>query len=638
LWQTQDFHEGLDVILAAAIDMVAADKGNMQLLDTERGVLHIAIHRGFEQPFLEYFREVSSRDDSACGRALRGNSQIVIEDVETDEGFGSMRPIARAAGYRAVISTPMFGRAGKPLGMISTHFRDPRRPGEQELRRLELYARRAADFIERWRIEEALRTSDEQLRKLNESLERQVAERTQALQEREARLRRMMENAHVGIAFGDSQGHINQANRTMMELVGWSEEDLHAGRINCRAICRPEDLEQDLRAMTELATHGRVGPAEKILRRTNGAEIPVLISAFRLDPNSDENVTFVVDLRPQKRVEEDLRDREARLRAILDAAADAIITINHRGIIQSVNPATERMFGYAAAEMVGQNVTMLMSSPYREAHDGYMARYLQTGEKHIIGICREVDARRKDGSIFPTDLTVSEVPHLKLFTGVHRDLTQRKQLERDVVEIATLEQQRIGQDLHDDCGQELTALGIMVDSLAPSLDQGGAPDKEVVQKIALGVQRVLRRVRSLAQGLARAEVEPADLRPALAELTSRVSEMSGMRCTLDFDEAAVVVDRLQATHLYHIAQEACTNVLRHSQAKQAEVSLRTVDHALVLRIQDDGMGMRSDQTRGLGLRIMHNRSSLIGARLTIEPVQPSGTLVTCVLPQAMVRV
>jgi PAS domain S-box-containing protein len=117
---------------------------------------------------------------------------------------------------------------------------------------------------------------------------------------------------------------------------------------------------------------------------------------------------------------------------------DAIITTDYRGIIRSVNAAAERMFGYAAAEMmIGRNVTMLMASPYREAHDGYIARYLQTGEKRVIGTSREIEARRKDGSLFPVDLAVSEIEHLKLFTGIHRDLTQRRQLEREVVETAS---------------------------------------------------------------------------------------------------------------------------------------------------------------------------------------------------------
>jgi signal transduction histidine kinase len=134
--------------------------------------------------------------------------------------------------------------------------------------------------------------------------------------------------------------------------------------------------------------------------------------------------------------------------------------------------------------MVGQNVTLLMASPHREAHDAYMARYLQTGEKHILGISREVEARRKDGSVFSTDLAVSEIEHLKLFTGIHRDLTERKQLEREVVEVASLEQRRIGQDLHDSVAQELTALNLLAKDLAESLESDPAKASQLVEQMS----------------------------------------------------------------------------------------------------------------------------------------------------------
>ena len=121
-------------------------------------------------------------------------------------------------------------------------------------------------------------------------------------------------------------------------------------------------------------------------------------------------------------------EREQTL-AILNAAVDAIITIDRKGIIVSTNPATERIFGYAESELIGQNVSILMPSPHREAHDGYIARYWETGEAHIAGSGREVTAQRKDGSIFPADLAVSEVDHLGFFTGIIRDISFRKQAE-----------------------------------------------------------------------------------------------------------------------------------------------------------------------------------------------------------------
>ncbi len=136
----------------------------------------------------------------------------------------------------------------------------------------------------------------------------------------------------------------------------------------------------------------------------------------------------------REHAEATVQEGEARLRGILETAVDGIITIDERGIVESFNPASERMFGYAKHEVIGQNIKMLMPPLYREAHDGYLMNYLKTGEKRIIGIGREVVGQRKDGSTFPMHLSVSEV-HLgprRLFTGIVHDLTERKMLEKQV--------------------------------------------------------------------------------------------------------------------------------------------------------------------------------------------------------------
>lgn len=138
--------------------------------------------------------------------------------------------------------------------------------------------------------------------------------------------------------------------------------------------------------------------------------------------------------------DEGLQESQARLSGILENAVDSIITINERGVIESCNPATERVFGYAAEEMIGQNIKMLMPPLYREAHDGYIANYLNTGTKKIIGIGREVTGQRKDGSHFPMHLAVSEVRlgQRRLFTGIVRDLTEQKRLEKQVLQAERL--------------------------------------------------------------------------------------------------------------------------------------------------------------------------------------------------------
>ncbi len=136
-----------------------------------------------------------------------------------------------------------------------------------------------------------------------------------------------------------------------------------------------------------------------------------------------------------------IEEREARLRSVLETAPDAIITIDRHGIIQSFSSAAVRLFGYSPGEVIGNNVSMLMATPHRENHDGYLDRYLRTGQKRIIGIGREVEARRKDGSIFPMELAVGEVKlaDTHLFTGFIRDLTARAKLEQDLRQAQKME-------------------------------------------------------------------------------------------------------------------------------------------------------------------------------------------------------
>jgi len=133
----------------------------------------------------------------------------------------------------------------------------------------------------------------------------------------------------------------------------------------------------------------------------------------------------------RKRSENDLAILNQRLRALLDTAADGIITIDERGSIRTVNSAAERIFGYAAAEIAGRNVGVLMPEPYKREHDSYLGNYLRTGERRIIGIGREVEGRRKDGTTFPVDLAVSEtrLGDYRAFTGIVRDITERKRTE-----------------------------------------------------------------------------------------------------------------------------------------------------------------------------------------------------------------
>jgi signal transduction histidine kinase len=227
-------------------------------------------------------------------------------------------------------------------------------------------------------------------------------------------------------------------------------------------------------------------------------------------------------------------------------------------------------------------------------------------------------------------LVVSETEERKLFTGMLRDMTEHKRLEREVVEAASKEQQRIGQDLHDSVAQELTAINLLAGTLAESLEADPANATKLLQRMQQGLSRTQQGLRAVLRGLLPVAVEGNGLLAALIELADRTCKEGQATCTFDCPEPVAVADNLTATHLYLIAQEAVNNAVKHGKPRNIRISLHA-NPQLVLRVQGDGISMptRPEAKGGLGLRIMRNRAAIIGAHLTIESTEPSGTMVTC---------
>jgi signal transduction histidine kinase len=279
---------------------------------------------------------------------------------------------------------------------------------------------------------------------------------------------------------------------------------------------------------------------------------------------------------------------------------------------------------------VRQRIELLGLSTVQAARPGAPRGTSSFSLLDLTAESRELIARRKDGSRVDVIVSFSSVKDLGLHTLIFIDITRRKKLEQEIVEIASLEQARIGQMLHDDIGQELTALGLLVGTLVEDLWLESSPSITLARFIERNVGRTLQKVRAVAHGLAVGEIEPEAFIDALADLLHRIGEISGVRCSFHADNNVRIDGRNEATQLYHIAQEACSNVLRHSGARNLKVSLQTDGSVVVLRIRDDGKGIGEAQ-EGLGQRIMRDRSRLIGASFSIGPAEPNGTQVTCIL-------
>jgi PAS domain S-box-containing protein len=332
-----------------------------------------------------------------------------------------------------------------------------------------------------------------------------------------------------------------------------------------------------------------------------------------------------------------LQVSEQRAGAIVETAVNAIITIDEECIIETANTATERLFDYSLDEMVGKNIMMLMPEPFRSRHDGYVKNYMRTGERRIIGIGREVLAQRKDGSVFPIDLSVGEAllpSGRRIFTGIIRDLSERKALEDKILHISEEEQARIGRDIHDDLCQQLAAIGCLVKVAQKKLAQAGSPEAENMDEIVRLVSQANTRARETAHGLMPVVHDSDGLMDALKELAAGTARAYEIQCDFRFDNPVRVQDTKMAIQLFRVAQEAVSNALKHSQATRVEIHLARQNGNIVLNVRDNGLGIPDTPAKGtgMGLLTMQHRAQMMSGTLSVSPRPQGGTQVTCSVP------
>ncbi len=250
----------------------------------------------------------------------------------------------------------------------------------------------------------------------------------QALFESEARTRAILDAAVDAILTIDEVGRVESMNPAAERLFGYPSNEV-VGRNVRMLMPQPYRAEHDGYLSNYLNTGQKkiIGIGREVVGlRKDGSTFPMHLAVSELHLGDRRMFTGIArDITDIRKAIQELEHSEARTRAILDAAVNAILTIDPSGLVESMNPAAERLFGYPSNEVVGQNVRMLMPQPYRAEHDGYLSNYLNTGQKKIIGIGREVVGLRKDGSTFPMHLAVSEL-HLgdrRMFTGIARDIT-----------------------------------------------------------------------------------------------------------------------------------------------------------------------------------------------------------------------
>jgi PAS domain S-box-containing protein len=329
-----------------------------------------------------------------------------------------------------------------------------------------------------------------------------------------------------------------------------------------------------------------------------------------------------------------LRETQARMFELLH---EGVVVIDVDNMIRMANPAFERMFGFAAGSAVGTSIDDLVAQPPGVGRDR-LAQQLSAMTGEAPGLAPvEFKCRRRDGSTFDA-ACVATLTHVDGAThrlAVITDVTERRGLEREILEIAGREQLRIGSDLHDGLGQDLTGVALMLRSVVAQLRKENSSARSDVEDIISLVNGAIESTRAMARGLAPVGADRGGLIAGLQSMAVRGMERYGVRAHFNTSlKEPLTLDDGAATHLYRIAQEAFTNAIRHGRVTQVTIDLATAEGTLTLSVQDNGRGFdeRNASNNGLGLKLMRYRAQMLGGDVTIANNKGGGVVVRCTCP------
>jgi two-component system, LuxR family, sensor kinase FixL len=458
-----------------------------------------------------------------------------------------------------------------------------------------------------------------------------------------------------GIIVIDAKGTIEAFNRGAQELFGYPAAEVLGRNVNL--LMPSPDHEKHDQYLARYLTTGEpriIGIGREVKgRKRDGSVFPVHLSVGEMQIGGERKFTGVLhDLTKRAWLEGELGASEARWRAVVDSAVDAIIVIDAHGRVEAFNPAAERLFGYGAAEVLGKNVDMLMPSPYHEEHDTYLSRYLATGRAKIIGKGREVQGRRKDGTTFPLHLSVGQmaIQGERKFTGILHDLTDRVQMEKRFTEQTALA--RLGEMaavVAHEVKNPLAGIRGAVQVFASRLsDDANTPIlKEIIARID-SLDGMMKDLLLFARP-PQPKYSPTDLVPLVASIASLMSQdpsASGVDVDIAGDAPPVPAD---AEMLRIVFQNLLINGVHAMQGKgRIRVAVEAGESTCQIAFTDGGPGIPSEirekiftpffttksRGSGLGLPTAKRLVEAHKGQLVIDCPPAGGTTVMVRLPTA----
>ncbi|HSV20047.1 MAG TPA: PAS domain-containing sensor histidine kinase [Casimicrobiaceae bacterium] len=389
--------------------------------------------------------------------------------------------------------------------------------------------------------------------------------------------------------------------------------------------------------------------------RANGDEFPIEASISQHREAGERIFTVILrDITERATAERQLAQSEARLRGILDSAMDAIITVDEAQRVVLFNAAAEKMFGCPAEQAIGAPLAWFIPARFRDTHAGHVQRFGAAGvSSRRMGATRIVMGLRRSGDEFPIDASISQIEEhgVKFYTVILRDVSERvkaddelRRSKDELKELATAagsareqEKMRIARELHDELAQAMTGLKMDLSMVRMTLPGAGAEVASRLDKMDRQIDVTIASMRRIAADLRPLALDDLGLVPALESLVDTFNQRSGVACELALSHPDFELTDAQATAVFRIVQESLTNVAKHANATQVEVTVENSAGELVVTVRDNGAGFPADapvKPNSYGLLGLRERAYLLGGEVRTMSAPGSGTEIEVRLPLA----
>ena len=443
--------------------------------------------------------------------------------------------------------------------------------------------------------------------------------------------------APIGLVTLDPRGTVLDINRTAAVLLGRERWSLLQRRF--AYLVEAKDLPKFRSFVRRCLRSRQMASGELSLRRTEGgpvvvqfASVPVLDKrsrVLRLD-------TTLIDVTDRRRTEKALRESEARLQAIMDHSPAMIFLKDRQGRYVHFNRQFEQVFHLPLDQTVGKTDAEIFSPEQAASFRANDLKVIQAGIPMVFDEVTFHDDCPRANIVTRFPLFDGE-GKIYAIAGIATDITERRRLEAEVLEISEREQRRIAQDLHDGLGQHLTGVVHLVAGLQARLGERSLAEAADAARIVKLLDDAVAQTRSLARGLHPVPAETGGLMASLEQLAEMVRDLFRTDCRFECPQSVLLPDNVMATHLYRIAQEAVNNAIKHGRASQIRIGLAQTSDWISLTVRNNGGPVPAKRVRkeGLGLRTMQYRASMIGGSLMIVSDARHETTVACMVPHRM---